>query len=151
MTGWVWRVLARGAQPCVLLCGLPDSRPGYRWHRVSASRSAGTLTQTIGYMDTQAQQIEQIDTNWTWKLTMTFFRFSWVRIHFHTKLKWCIKASHLPTDIFFQYCIRMGQKTHSGRCRCRRVLTNCEGRTTGTSTWLGANTWGPVMVNKISG
>lgn len=30
------------------------------------------------------------------------------------------------------------------------VLANCEGRTTGTSTWLGANTWGPVMVNKIS-
>lgn len=30
------------------------------------------------------------------------------------------------------------------------VLANSEGTTTGTSTWLGANTWRPVMVNKIS-
>lgn len=30
----VGAVLANGAQPCVLLCGLPDSRPGCRWHSV---------------------------------------------------------------------------------------------------------------------
>lgn len=56
--GWVGTVLARGAQPCVLLCGLPDSRPGCRWRSVSALCSAGTLTQTIGHMDTWAQQMD---------------------------------------------------------------------------------------------
>jgi len=48
--GWVRTVLARGALPCVLLCGLPDSQPSYRWHSVSAVCSAGTLTQPNGHM-----------------------------------------------------------------------------------------------------
>lgn len=44
--GQVRTVLAPGAQPCVLLCVLPDSRPSYRWYSVSVVCSAGTLTQT---------------------------------------------------------------------------------------------------------
>lgn len=51
--GWVGTELARGAQPCVLLCGLPDSQPGCRWHTVSALCSAGALTRTIGHVGAQ--------------------------------------------------------------------------------------------------
>lgn len=85
--GWVGTVLARGAQPCVLKCGLPDSRPGCRWHRVSALCSACTLTQTIGHMDTQAHIGQQMnihieDANS--HVQDMYMHFNEARIDFHT-------------------------------------------------------------------
>lgn len=113
--GWVGTVLARGAQPCVLLCGLPDSRPGYRWHSVSALCSAGTLTQTIGHMDTWAQQmdIHRHANSHVYDMRM---HFSYVRIHFYTKrnpAKWCTIVPHSPTVNYFQELCHVGSdNTH---------------------------------------
>lgn len=48
--GWAETVLAHGALPCVLVCGLPDSQPSCRWHSVAALGSAGTFTLSVGHM-----------------------------------------------------------------------------------------------------
>lgn len=108
-------VLARGAQPCVLLCGLPDSRPHCRWHCVTALCSAGTLTQTIGHTDTWSLQMD-IHEHANCHVYDICMHLRYVRSHFYTKrnpAKFCTIVSRLPTVNHFQELCHVGSdNTH---------------------------------------
>ena len=107
-----------------------------------------------------------IDTNhwphghskWTYEDMQTLICMTWSRISSKTSLlyraKCCKIMNNSATFVYSELFSRsvshwVRQHTLAG-VAAAGVLAHCEGRTTGTSTWLGANTWGPVMVNKIS-
>lgn len=138
-------VLARGAQPCVLLCGLPDSRHGCRWHRVSAVCSAGALTQTVGHTDTVTHTHTHKKAN-EYRWSSSFLGINLLFKDQSCKLKYY--------SVTFAYSVSIFKNPHvvSDNMHWQVSLPQgcSQGRTTGMSAWLGANTWGPAMVNKIS-